>query len=831
MNLHTLSSSALPLLALLGPAFAHDDDPKILDRRPPTPGKGWRLGDTGNDDRIAGFNSNGVQLLSWMPMSELDGSSGANDCWGYTSPSGREYAVIGTNQSTCFVEISNPSSPQLIQTIGGPSSLWRDVKVYQDHAYTVTEGGGGIQVMSMANIDNGTVSLVNTVNTPGTSTTHNVAIDEVSGRLYRTGGGNEGLRIYDLSNPAAPSYMGGWSTRYVHDAQIVTYTSGTYAGRQIAFCFSGFNGGFDLTGLDILDVTNPGSVIQMARILYPDNQYSHQGWLTPDLRYLYLGDELDEDGAKDTTTHIFDVQDLDNPTYLGAFDNNNSAVGHNMYSKGDLLYEANYTSGLRVFDISTPTSPVETSFFDTSSLNGASFNGLWSCYPYFDSGVVIGSDLESGLFVWYVGDTPIDVVLSSGVPQVLDPGGDTVAVQIIENTSGSLEAGSESLFYDVGAGFVEVPLNHLGGIDYEAVFPAIDCGESVEWYVGARSTGGLFWGNPAGAPSSVHTSLVANAVTTVASYDMEAADGWVGGAAGDNATTGLWTRGNPNGTAAQPEDDHTPSGTRCWYTGFNPNGELGNGDVDGGRTTLLTPTMDLTGMSEPVISYWRWYSNSAGSAPNSDVFEIDISFNGGSSWSTVEDIGPTGAGTSGGWIFSSFSVADLGTPTANVRMRFIASDLGSGSIVEAAIDDFEVLDLDCGAGCTAGNYCTATQNSSGQVANIGYTGSLVIPNNDFGLFADSAPAGQFGIFFYGPNQIQVSFGNGFLCAGGGLTRLPLTQTDAFGIAVQAIDFNNLPNGGELNPGDETNFQFWFRDPMGGGARFNTTDALNVHFCE
>ena len=539
MNLRTLGSTTLPLLVLLGPTFAHDDDPKILNSRLPTPGDGWQAGDSEcGGEHLAGFDSDGVELLSWMTLGQLDGSGGANDCWGYTSPSGREYAIIGTFDSTCFVEITDPTSPQLIDTIAGPNSLWRDIKVYQDHAYAVSEGGSGIQVMSMANIDNGTVSFVRTVNNPGTSSTHNVAIDTVSARLYRTGGSNEGLRIYDLSNPALPTYMGTWSTRYVHDAQVVTYTSGTYAGRQIAFCFSGFNGGWDLTGLDILDVTNPSSVIQMARILYPDNQYSHQGWLTPDRRYLYLGDELDEDGAKDTTTHIFDVQDLQNPSYLGAFDNNNSAVGHNMYSKGDLLYEANYTSGMRVFDISNPTSPVETAYFDTSSLSGPIFNGLWSCYPYFSNGVVIGSDRESGLFVWRVGEL-----------------------------------------------------------------------------------------------------------------------------------------------------------------------------------------------------------------------------------------------------------------------------------------------------CTAGNYCTANQNSSGLAANIGYSGSLDIPTNDFGLFADSAPPGQFGIFFYGQNQVQLPFGNGFRCVGGGLTRLPLTQTDAFGIATQAIDFNNLPNGGELNPGDQTNFQFWFRDPMGGGSRFNTSDALHVQFCE
>jgi choice-of-anchor B domain-containing protein len=691
---------ALALLALTPVLPAHEDDPKILDRKPAVAGPGYRASAWGSGGGFAygtagSFAAEGVMLLAWMPLGEFGSPDNGNDCWGYTSLSGREYALFGHYDGLHVVEVTNPASPAIVGDVNGPNSLWRDVKVYQDHAYVVSEGGSGIQVVDLSAVDAGVVSLVNTVTDGGTSATHNVVIDEVSGFLYRCGGSDEGLRFYDLADPANPSYAGAWSDRYVHDAQVKTFTAGPYANRQIAFTCSGFNGGFTQTGLSIVDVTEKGNPVHRGQVTWPGAEYSHQCWLSEDGQLLYVNDELDEDGTFPTTTFILDVSDLDNPAYVGSFTNGNPAVGHNLYVKGDRIYEANYTSGLRIFDASDPLAPVETMWFDTSpGGDGTSFNGLWSSYPYFPSGVVIGSDMERGLFVLWAGQPLVGLAIAGGAPEVLDPGGATLDVALSEITPGDYVPGTARLHYDTGAGAVTVDLTDLGGGAFAGELPSLPCGTGVDYYLTAESTNGITWVVPPNG-QTYHAVVATNELAVFADA-FETDQGWTVGAPGDDASTGVWTREDPVGTAAQPEDDHSDAGALCWFTGQgSPFGGLGDDDVDGGKTTLVSPVLDLSGASDPHVAYWRWYSNDTGADPENDVFVVEISNDGGAGWSTVESVGPSGADVHGGWVRHEVRVADLVAPTATVQLRFVASDESSGSIVEAAIDDFEVFDLEC----------------------------------------------------------------------------------------------------------------------------------------
>ncbi len=848
---NSLSACALGALimgSLSTPVAAHEDDPKILDRVPPVHSQGFRRSVPQNVQGSAlggtqvfqgtGFASSGVQLLSWVPLNQIDNSQSGNDCWGYVSPTGREIAIIGTYSGTAFFDLTDPGNPNQIGYVNGPDSMWRDIKVYDHYAYSVSEGGSGIQVIDLDNVDSGSVSLVGTIDNNGTSATHNVVIDEVSGYLYRSGGSNTGLRMYDLNaNPANPTFVGQWNTKYVHDAQVVTYTTGPYAGKQVAFCCAGFNGGWDNTGLTIVDVTNKSNPVVMGEAFYPNPAYSHQGWLSEDRTLFYLGDELDENGTLPTTTHVINVANLNSPSVQGSFTNGNAAIGHNLYTKDGLIFAANYTSGLRIFDYNAnPQNPAEVAFFDTyPSTDGDTFNGLWSVYPYFPSGVIIGSDLESGLFVWYAGDPQLDVAVVGGAPASIDPAGMNLDVTITEASPGVL-TGTPALVYDAGAGTVNVPLNHVSGDQYNVNFPALPCGSNVNWYISADSTSGLSWNAPAGAPSTTFSSLIGFGITDLALFDMESNAGWTSGAAGDDATTGIWERGNPNGTAAQPDDDHTAAGSDCWFTGqANAGASVGTNDVDGGTTTLLSPLFDLSSNPEARMEYWRWYVNN-GNGTVDDSMYVDITIN-GSTWVNVETLGPGHGEAGGGWFQHSFAVSDYVTPGSQVQLRFRVGDLGGGSIVEAAIDDLRMSEVDCSGGSMS-NYCSPNiPNSTGQAAVISGLGSTTVSDNNLTLVADQLPPSNLAYFLAATGQGFIatppgSMGN--LCLGGHLARLNGASQVRFvgptGSVSLLLDLTIMPT----NPpqpvvaGQTWYFQCWFRDTVGVSTS-NFTDGLQVTF--
>jgi len=239
--------------------------------------------------------------------------------------------------------------------------------------------------------------------------------------------------------------------------------------------------------------------------------------------------------------------------------------------------------------------------------------------------------------------------------------------------------------------------------------------------------------------------------------------------------------------------------------------------------------MDLSAAVDPVVSYWRWYSNNTGASPNADIFEVHISDNGGSNWSLVEMVGPTDSESNGGWYQNTFLVSDYVSLTADVRMRFRASDLDSGSIVEAAVDDLEVVDIICQI-CGGSNYCTISPNSVGGGSSITSNNQTSIAANNFSLSCSGAIPGQFGIFYFGPNQVSTPFGHGVRCVGGTTRRLPVLQADFFGDAAYDLDFTSPPES-DITADSTWNFQFWHRDPAAGPPNFNLSDGLEVLFCD
>ncbi|MDP6954420.1 MAG: M14 family zinc carboxypeptidase [Planctomycetota bacterium] len=417
-------------------------------------------------------------------------------------------------------------------------------------------------------------------------------------------------------------------------------------------------------------------------------------------------------------------------------------------------------------------------------------------------------------------------------------GGESVALGVALRNSGRLSSGGLDVTLTTTSPHAEV----LVGQDSSA-----SLGPFSDGSLGSSLLLRIYPGTPAGTalPLEVTVSsggwsetsveeLIIGGQATLATYDFEAGgdEGWSTGAPND-ASTGIWTRVNPRGTDAQPEDDHTSGGgnTLCWVTGQGSvGGSLGENDVDGGYTSLLSPAFDLSGHAGARLEYWRWYSNNTGASPNADIFEVDLSDDGGASWTNARTVGPAGGDTGGGWIQDTLLIEDHVNLTSAVRVRFSASDLGSGSIVEAAIDDVRLTAPGSGDCPAPGATCVTTANSVGSGARIGSFGSTGVGDGAFTLTAAGLPANQYGIFFFGPNQISVPLGDGVLCVGGGLARLPVIQADWTGNAQHALDFNAPPAAGTLLPGSTWLFQFWYRDSGFGASGFNLSDALETSFC-
>ncbi len=813
----------LPLFttfALGALALAHDGDLKLLDKQPAYMGHGWRNAQrsgTGGALLVTApptnFPANNVTLLSWLTLSDfgIASAGNGNSCFGYTAPSGREYALMGLSTGTAIVEVTQPGNATIIAQVAGPQSLWRDVRTYSHYAYAVSEGGSGIQVIDLANVDAGTASLVNTVSDDAFGQTHTLEIDVANGYLYRCGGAGLGLRIYDVhTNPAVPTRVGTWSDRYVHEMSVFTYTQGPAAGKRIAFCCGGLSSGFVQTGLYVVDVTNPAAPALMTYVTYPNAAYAHQAWPSPDLHWLYLDDELDERNfGISSVTRVLDISDPANTALVGTFTDGSSSIDHNQYTLNDKLFQANYRSGLHVFQTSgagTPTSPVEIASFDTWPEDDLPFfNSLWNVYPYFPSGTVIGSDLERGLFVWWVGAPQVSFTLPAGVPTALDPAGTVLRVQL----TGAIQPGSATFHYDVGAGFVAAPLAQAPNGDWLATLPPVACGTSVSFFFSARSPNGVIWSAPQGAPTSSYCAVAALARNTLASDDFEAANaGWSGGVAGDTATSGQWVRVDPLGTDLQPENDHSPIGTRCWVTGQGTNSAMvQEADVDGGVTTLRSPAFALAGRTNARIGYWRWYDNQvAGGSPPDDFFDIDVSNDDGSTWVRVEHLGPATADSRGGWIHHEFRVADFVAPTNTVRVRFQASDLNLDTHVEAGIDDFEVVDLDCtgsssfcagdgtlascpcGNNGTAGHGCASSAFTAG--AQLSMTGTPSVSADNVQLIATPL-TGNAAIFIQSDaTTAPFAIDDGLTCLTGTIIRLGTRLTTA-GTAIDP-DMTSAP---------------------------------------
>lgn len=374
----------------------------------------FAIAQTPCEDGMAGeYPCNHIDFLSFTPLSEIGGGQNTNDLWGWVSPvTGKEYALVGCNNGTAFVDVSNPVSPVYLGILPPHTgnSLWRDIETYHNYCFIGSEAAGhGLQVFDLLQLDNVTgppQTFSESAYYGGFGNSHVVTIDTLNGFLYACGTNtyNGGLHIVNIQNPLNPTLAGGFALEgYTHDCMIWNYDGPDeeHVGKQIVFASNGVK-------LAVVDCTDKTDCESLGAYTYPGLGYVHQGIVTKDRKHFVLNDELDEQNFANagtpigTRTHLFQIEDLDNLQYMGFHEANSTAIDHNMYVMDHLIYESNYTSGLRIFDAVRVADTVltEIAYFDLFPENDVPvFEGTWSNYAFLPSGINIATSIYDGLFI------------------------------------------------------------------------------------------------------------------------------------------------------------------------------------------------------------------------------------------------------------------------------------------------------------------------------------------------------------------------------------------------------------------------------------------------
>lgn len=371
------------------------------------------------------FPCENVDLMSQLPLPSFSNfPTSGSDIWGHVNLNdNREYALIGLNNGTSIVDVSDPEFPVEVGTITGANSTWRDIKVfqrlngtsYEAFAYVTTEANDGLQIIDLNDLPN-SVSLANTDYT--FQSAHNIYISNID---YSTNTALPGLTPYiyiagsnqnsgafmilDLVDPVNPALVTSppIGTGYVHDATSLSITDS-----RSNQCLNGHNPcevliDFNEATVDIWDMTDKANPFKISATPYANSGYTHSGWYSKDKNFIFIQDELDERNlGLNTTLRVLDISSLTSPTLAGSYTGTTQAIDHNGFTLGDKYFMSNYRRGLTILDVTDPVSPLEIAYFDTFPApadNSANFDGAWGAYPYLPSGNILISDINNGLLV------------------------------------------------------------------------------------------------------------------------------------------------------------------------------------------------------------------------------------------------------------------------------------------------------------------------------------------------------------------------------------------------------------------------------------------------
>lgn len=449
---------------------------------------------------------------------------GYSNIWGYTDSQGREYALLGTDVGLSIVNITAPRQPVEVAFVPGPGpTLWREIKVYQDVAYVVSEAVAptaytGIQVVYLGALPDPNV-IFYSVLWPGVTAAnaraHTVSVDD-AGYLYiqggtataGTGGVNGGIRIFSLADPLLPQPVSYYNARYVHDAFIYN---------NVLFNSNINDGGH----VDILDISDRSQPRLRAQLIYPRG-FSHNSGVTQDGNYLITTDEI-----AGYTVKFWDMRALwdgdpsndSNLELVAEYIGDVEQIAHNVHVRGQYACLSHYVEGLKVLDISNPRDPVEVAYYDTYPAPGEGFAGDWGVYPYFPSGNIVISDMQTGLYVFRFDTVRAGGVIGRVTNRETAAGLANVALHFVEanktvHSSGSggyllrtnqgrhtivasrLGYFSDTLQVDVAPGaqnqrldFALQPENAFLGLDVDSIKAAVPQNSVAEQAFSLRNTG------------------------------------------------------------------------------------------------------------------------------------------------------------------------------------------------------------------------------------------------------------------------------------------------------------------------------------------------------
>ena len=654
-------------------------------------------------------------------------NTGLNDVWGYVDEQGNEYAIVGTEDGTSIMNVTDPSSPFEVFWLAGENSTWRDPSVYGDYAYISTEAEEGLTIINMSPLPESNVLIANLFTGDESlswQSAHNCHVDE-NGLLYVFGAnyGEGGVLIYDVSSmPMNPTFVGAFDNWYVHDG--VAFGDTLYLAHV--------NDGF----LSIVDITDPSSPQLMGTKTTVDS-FTHNIWPSDDRQVVYTTDEV-----PDAFVASYDISDVNNIIELDRVQSSpgENVIPHNTFVLNDYLVTSYYADGITIHDAKYPNNLIELVTYDTYPEQTPTYDGSWGVYPFLPSGNILASDRTEGLFVLQPEYQRAAYLEGNITNQLSSNPIDNVLVTIPENTqeersnsmgdyatgfasSGDFEVtyfkvGYESQTLDVNLlqnsvtiqDVEMIPIepfivnvivednsgNPIQNANIKLVHPLITYeGESNglgqetlplfyedlhEVYVG--KWGYITYCDDLEVDSGTGTLTI---VLQEGYYDDFTFDfDW--SISGD-VSTGLWERGIPNATdnTVMDGDFNSDCGSFAYVTGNAKNIDADFDDVDDGVTTLTSPLMNLSVLYEnPVILFYMDFYCNHGPGAIDDTLKITLS---DGSNQIIRAIPPQNDEMSWG-----LEVIDpTGLDLSNIIVSFQVSDMeGNPNVTEAAIDMFMV---------------------------------------------------------------------------------------------------------------------------------------------